>query len=515
VIWGVKTSTKALAVPLGTIATYVSATEITVSVAATSTEAGLHLVWGTNDTAAIQAAHAAAMAMQPRGLVTVPAGGYIFDEVLFDFTEAAPVKSGGVLGAGSGSTIFYPSPAHDLAGTSMLAITGGNNNYTRLEGFAVDGCYFQWSATFKNVIQLAGFLMETVRDVRLEFLYGMTDGIKALGYFTSLERVYVESTASYGVTLAAGGSAFVSDSVFANCVNFSLNIESVAGTSNAKSFVRVLNSWVDESGSGALYTTGSTDVVLEGVRVSGPVGAAGLQLASSSVVHAIGCELLPWGTTGNRPGANVASGCVLHATNCRFDAAGTGNALTNAGTVHLVNSRLTVLGSGVALANTGTANDLGGNVIASSSGTAAVRFAGLGANTFTGAQSLPTGSAAAPSLTGPDTDSGVYFSANNQIDFATGGIRRWYIDSSGILQGAGHVIQNSGNAIFGNVFARGNLLSIGASDDVSVRGGSGSPEGVISAKQGSVYLRHTDGGAGTTFYVKESGGTGNTGWVAK
>jgi len=43
--------------------------------------------------------------------------------------------------------------------------------------------------------------------------------------------------------------------------------------------------------------------------------------------------------------------------------------------------------------------------------------------------------------------------------------------------------------------------------------GSGSPEGVITADIGSIYFR-TDGGAGTSFYVKESG-TGNTGWVGK
>lgn len=43
--------------------------------------------------------------------------------------------------------------------------------------------------------------------------------------------------------------------------------------------------------------------------------------------------------------------------------------------------------------------------------------------------------------------------------------------------------------------------------------GPGSPEGVVSAAIGSVWSR-TDGGAGTSRYVKESG-TGNTGWVAK
>ncbi|PEY77764.1 hypothetical protein [Bacillus cereus] len=43
--------------------------------------------------------------------------------------------------------------------------------------------------------------------------------------------------------------------------------------------------------------------------------------------------------------------------------------------------------------------------------------------------------------------------------------------------------------------------------------GVGSPEGVITAKVGSEYIR-ADGGAGTTYYVKQSG-TGNTGWVGK
>lgn len=43
--------------------------------------------------------------------------------------------------------------------------------------------------------------------------------------------------------------------------------------------------------------------------------------------------------------------------------------------------------------------------------------------------------------------------------------------------------------------------------------GAGSPEGVLTAAVGSTY-RRTDGGAATSFYVKETG-TGNTGWVAK
>lgn len=44
--------------------------------------------------------------------------------------------------------------------------------------------------------------------------------------------------------------------------------------------------------------------------------------------------------------------------------------------------------------------------------------------------------------------------------------------------------------------------------------GTGSPEGAVSAPVGSRFVRG-DGAAGATFYVKESGGNGNTGWAAK
>lgn len=58
----------------------------------------------------------------------------------------------------------------------------------------------------------------------------------------------------------------------------------------------------------------------------------------------------------------------------------------------------------------------------------------------------------------------------------------------------------------------GNLTLNGGS---TIRSGSGSPEGVVTAGHGSLYLRtDTAGGAGTGLYVKETA-SGNTGWVAK
>ncbi len=50
--------------------------------------------------------------------------------------------------------------------------------------------------------------------------------------------------------------------------------------------------------------------------------------------------------------------------------------------------------------------------------------------------------------------------------------------------------------------------------DRNILYGSGSPEGVVAAPIGRIYI-DVDGGAGTTQYVKESSPLGNTGWVAK
>lgn len=64
----------------------------------------------------------------------------------------------------------------------------------------------------------------------------------------------------------------------------------------------------------------------------------------------------------------------------------------------------------------------------------------------------------------------------------------------------------------GRVFERVDQLYIGAGAATLISG-PGAPEGFVVAAIGSLYLR-TDGGAGTTLYVKESG-TGNTGWIGK
>lgn len=63
-------------------------------------------------------------------------------------------------------------------------------------------------------------------------------------------------------------------------------------------------------------------------------------------------------------------------------------------------------------------------------------------------------------------------------------------------------------------FLRRVVQAVNALDDTRVLTGQGSPEGVVVAKVGRLYTR-TDGGAGTTLYVKESGNNTANGWAAK
>jgi hypothetical protein len=91
--------------------------------------------------------------------------------------------------------------------------------------------------------------------------------------------------------------------------------------------------------------------------------------------------------------------------------------------------------------------------------------------------------------------------------------------------GDGLAVQSGGANLYLNTAGEGEVEVSAASFRIGVSGGyvqingskvftgNGSPEGVVAAPVSSFYLRE-DGGAGTCFYVKESG-TGNTGWVAK
>jgi hypothetical protein len=95
------------------------------------------------------------------------------------------------------------------------------------------------------------------------------------------------------------------------------------------------------------------------------------------------------------------------------------------------------------------------------------------------------------------------------IDNTSGGGFQVTADSAGIYL----ICQDlSGNQIaMESTTANGERLRWTAGPTVTA--GSGTPEGVVTAHPGSLFLR-VDGGAGTCLYVKQSG-SGNTGWAGK
>ena len=83
---------------------------------------------------------------------------------------------------------------------------------------------------------------------------------------------------------------------------------------------------------------------------------------------------------------------------------------------------------------------------------------------------------------------------------------------AGTLNPAANSTYTAGSSSFRWSESYVNTMFIGTGT-TRITSGAGSPEGVLTASIGSLFTR-TDGGAGTTLYVKESG-AGNTGWVAK
>ena len=85
--------------------------------------------------------------------------------------------------------------------------------------------------------------------------------------------------------------------------------------------------------------------------------------------------------------------------------------------------------------------------------------------------------------------------------------------STPTFSGAGTftLLSNTSNSTAQAVFP----ASVSVSGTVAkILSGTGSPQGVVAAPVGSIFLR-TDGGTSTTFYVKETGTTTSSGWVAK
>lgn len=355
VIWGVETSSGTARLAVTTVASVTNSTTIVVTDASSGSYTGISLVLGTDDTAAIQAAVAAAKANDPTSTVVVPAGGYIFNELLFDGNEASVASGLKVLGAGSSNTIFYLAPDYDTASTTSntgaFFRTSGNTRSASLQGVQVDGSSLSISATGYHVISDAGDRSSFV-DVQVSNCKGFSDLGLFVGTHGTIQRCKFEGGGYVGMEFSGCGYN-IFDTYSGNHAYLGVYINAVTGATNAGIAVKWFGGNIDECASGAsCYITGSTDVTFIGARFYGFTSGYACDVVGSSTAKFIGCEIVGYGATGNRNGLDVASGCTVYLSCCRLDGVGTGNGLTNAGTVY----------------------DCLGNVIDSISGTAPVLF---------------------------------------------------------------------------------------------------------------------------------------------
>jgi len=101
--------------------------------------------------------------------------------------------------------------------------------------------------------------------------------------------------------------------------------------------------------------------------------------------------------------------------------------------------------------------------------------------------------------------------ASGKAYFYNNGQLCW--NNADIASNTGTADVGIGRSAAGQLKVTDSSSGFGAISSLYQRFGAGSPEASVTAPVGAIYHR-TDGGAGTSFYVKESG-SGNTGWVAK
>jgi hypothetical protein len=129
--------------------------------------------------------------------------------------------------------------------------------------------------------------------------------------------------------------------------------------------------------------------------------------------------------------------------------------------------------------------------------------------TTTATQTLTNKTLTAPTITGPSITGTVAGGASYTAPTLTSPILSGTIGGSGIWASPGAFGGTSPSTIKGTTITATSAVVVGT---CQLKFGTSSPESVVTAPVCSTFFR-TDGGTGTTVYLKESG-AGNTGWVA-
>lgn len=331
-------------VPIGTITSINSSTSVEVSVAATSTSSNVGLVIGTDDTAAIQAATAAAIAAGG-GTVYFPSGGYLFSEKLgFSATVGMELR-----GDGHNTTTLYTSAGFDL-GTLTLN-DGPFEGVDTVTGIKVEGNDAPLAATaymlFKN----------ECRDVEVTRCRGWNVLVGCYGLNDSYEDLHISGGDNIGILVVGSRNEFY-NCYAGNCQGYSVFVSNAQGSADTGAAMQWFGGIIDESTTAALYIDNcvNNELLFVNAEILGPVSSYAVTITSGSTVRFANCAIHNYSTTGNRGGLSVASGCTAWLTNCRVKGNGTQWAIDNAGTVY-DGGNVSVEGTGL----NGTAMTYGGS----------------------------------------------------------------------------------------------------------------------------------------------------------
>lgn len=342
-----------------TIATYVSPTHVTSTGAMSATRSGCTLVWGTDDTAAFEAAFAAAIAGMSRRFITLgpqritaPWGNYIVASKWYKNLGTVAENSGpDFVGESVNATMLFIAPD--------LAIPGGTSPaFFQNIGFGANVGGFMLNASGKMFALGSGqalFQMAETHGARLFDVYMTGAGAAAGGSIfldvtddnqINMENVVVQGGTIAGSNMIAMQILGTTSGVATNCLasNFPNNLLVNGNGSDGRSPIGAPFVWVgrgvDEGGTSARLVNGAQITFRDAFLYS---------------------ALVP----GFTPALDVAAGCraVLDGCNLgRFNDNGPGSAIRNFGEVRLANSTLrSNEDTTYAIENHGLIVDLGGN----------------------------------------------------------------------------------------------------------------------------------------------------------
>lgn len=325
---------------IGTIISVQSTSQATVSALANATQSNCTLCVGTDDTAALQAAWTAALAIG--GSVILPAGNMLVSEQLFYFQSNAAASQGaanGVIGQGSqtGGSTFVVSPGFNFSSVQSSGIIfnyDGNNGlgFTPFQGgfakqFSVTGLGSIFSGGTTGLSLFFGSGGVVFSDI---FIYafsgpgpltGVTLGTECRAYNLNIQPQYgVNGPAGkvHGVGLVNGATSVdIYSPIVAYSAGWGIEFDNNAGVnifgglftslgsspgSDPHTAINVISSTdinffgtyfnVNATGGstpGGIYVDGSSSVSLDGVKFNNPVNStACIWVASGGTLYAKG-----------------------------------------------------------------------------------------------------------------------------------------------------------------------------------------------------------------------------------